>query len=84
MKTLTATEARIRLFELLGDLLKKDEQVRILYKNGGVVLMSEEDYESLVETLFLLSGRNFRKAHSKAREQIRKGKTVPLDKVFSK
>ena len=82
MQTITATEARAHLFDLLKDSLFKNKQFRISYKSGDVVLLSEEEYESLLETLFLLSSPGFRKAHRKARKEIKQGKTIPLEKVF--
>lgn len=82
METLSATEARAHLFELLRGSTRKNRQYRIAYKNEGVVLLSEEEYESLLETLYLLSSPGFRRAFQKARREIRAGKTTPFEKVF--
>lgn len=82
METMTATDARAHLFEILRDSLGKHKQFRVPYKKGSVVIMSEEDYESLLETLYLLSAPGFRKAHRKARREIQKGHTVPFHKAF--
>lgn len=82
METVSATEARVRFFDLLKDSLRKSKSYRISYKKGGVILLSEEEYESLMETLYLLESPGFRKAFRRARKEIDEGKTVPLSKVF--
>ena len=82
METISASEARRQLFRLLKESNRKSKQFRIPYKEGNAVLLSEEDYESLVETLYLLSSPDFRRLHRKARKEIAEGKTTPLDEVF--
>lgn len=77
MVTLNASRARQRLFELLRGVIDKNRLCRIVYKTGEAVLMSEDEYDSMVETLYLLSSPGFKKAFSKARDDIKGGKTVP-------
>jgi antitoxin YefM len=84
METISATEARSRLFDLLKDSLNKSRQFRIPYKGGSVVMISEEEYDSLLETAHLLTAPGFLKLYQKAKKQIRAGKTVPMDKVFGR
>lgn len=55
MKTLTATDARDDWFSLLKNSVKGHRVYRITAKEGGAILLSEEDYENLLETLELLS-----------------------------
>ena len=84
METIAPTEARSRFFELLSHSLLKNKQYRIPYKSGSAVLISEEEYESLLETIELLSAPGFKKAFQKSRKEIQQGKTLPFEKVFSK
>ena len=82
METVSATEARTRFFHLLKDSSLKMRRFRIPYKGGNILLFPEEEYESLLETLYLLSSPGFRRAYQKAKKEIRSGKTIPLEKVF--
>ena len=82
MKTITASRARSELFSLLKSTVKGHQQVRISSKEGSVVLMSEEDYENLIETLELLSIDGFKESLQAADCEIEKGETYPLDDIF--
>jgi len=52
--TLTATEARQRLFPLIEQVNDDRQAVRITSKRGNAVLVAEDDYDSLMETVYLL------------------------------
>ena len=54
MATLSASEARQRLFSLLEQVNTDHEPVRITSKAGDAVLMSADDYDSWQETVYLL------------------------------
>jgi len=82
MTTLTATEARRGLFELLKGAIRKHTVYRIHHRNGDAVLLSEEDYEGLVETLELLSIPGFRDSMQRSVRQLNKGQTIPLGEVL--
>ena len=62
MKTVTATAIRQDLFNLLKQSIRGHSPLRISSKDGNAVLLSEEDYEDLVETLELLSSPGFAKS----------------------
>jgi len=49
MTTLTATDARRELFDLVKGATLKHKVYRIHHRSGDAVLLSEEDYESLQE-----------------------------------
>jgi antitoxin YefM len=51
--TITATEARQRLFPLIEQVNDDRAPVRIASKRGNAVLVSEADYDSLAETAYL-------------------------------
>jgi len=55
MSTLTATEARKRLYKLLDDVAESHEVVQIAGKRHSAVLVSEEDWRAIQETLYLTS-----------------------------
>ena len=54
MTAVNATEARRTLFDLIRRAARGHQPVTIRHKDGDVVLMAEEDYEGLIETLELL------------------------------
>ena len=83
MKTITVSKARSELFNLIKRTIRGHRQVRITSKEGSVILMSENDYESLIETLELLSIPGFKKSIQEADLEIDKGETYSIDEVFS-
>jgi antitoxin YefM len=52
--TISASEARQRLFPLLEQVNTDHQPVRITSKAGDAVLMSADDYDSWQETVYLL------------------------------
>ena len=52
--TISASEARSRLFPLIQQVNDDHAPVRIASKSGDVVLMSAEDFDSWQETIYLL------------------------------
>lgn len=79
---LTATEARKIFFDLIKDVSEKHHMYHIHHRKGNVVLISEDEYEGLLETLDLLSIPNFRKSIVKSVKQIEKGETFLMEEVF--
>jgi antitoxin YefM len=55
MTTLKVTEARANLYKLIDDTLVNHEPVVITGKCGNVVLLAEDDWNAINETLHLLS-----------------------------
>ena len=53
MTTITATEARKRLYNLLDEVAESHEPVQIAGKRSSAVLVSEEDWRAIQETLYL-------------------------------
>lgn len=50
-----ATNFRKNMFEILEQTIKFNEPVNISTKNGNAVIISEDDYNGLIETLYLSS-----------------------------
>ncbi len=55
MASVTATEARKRLYALIDEVGESHEPVQITGKRGNAVLLSEGDWCAIQETLHLLS-----------------------------
>jgi antitoxin YefM len=55
MTSITATEARKRLYSLLDDVAASHEPIEITGRRSNAVLVSEDDWRSVQETLHLLS-----------------------------
>ncbi len=73
MATLTASKARTRLYRLIDDASSTHEPIVITGKRANVVLISEEDWKAMQETMYLLSIPGMRKS-------IREGLKTPLKK----
>ena len=82
MTTLTATAARKEFFDLVKGAAEGHRTFRIQHRRGAAVLMSEDDYDGLIETLELLSIPGFRDSIKRSVTQMKKGETVSLAAVF--
>ncbi len=82
MTTLTATAARREFFDVVKGAADKHQIYRIHHRRGAVVLMAEADYDSLLETMELLSTPGFRKSLQRSVNQMHKGDTVSFEEVF--
>lgn len=77
MTTLTASQARAKLYKLLDKIAESHEPVQISGKRHNAILISEEDWRAVKETLFLLSVPGMR-------ESIHKGLKTPIKKCNKK
>ena len=82
MTTLTATAARKGFFELLKKTSDQHEIYHIHHRSGDAVLMSEQEYDSLNESLALLSSPGFRTAFERSKQEAADGETVSFEDVF--
>jgi antitoxin YefM len=73
MTTLTASQARARLYRLLDKAASSHEPIQITGKRTSAVLISEDDWRSIQETLYLVSIPGMR-------ESIRKGLKEPVER----
>ena len=80
--TITATEARQQFYQLLRKSVKGHVPVRITSKDGDAIILSEADYEGLLETLELLSVPGMRKSIREAKADIKAGRTKSLKDIF--
>ncbi len=72
MTNTNVTNFRKNIFGLLEQTIKYNEPVNITTKDGNAVVISEEDYNGLMETLYLSS-------IPKVREDIIEGLNTPID-----
>ena len=67
LRPIPASNARVELFNLLSGVNVSHEPVLITSKNGNGVLMAEEDWRGIEETLYLLGIPGMREALLEAR-----------------
>ena len=72
MTTLSASEARKRLFNLVDEVKETHEPVQIKGKRNSAILVSEDDWRAIKETLHLTSIPGMR-------ESIKAGLEAPIE-----
>lgn len=76
---ITTSEARQNLFGLIEQVNLDHTEIEILSKRGSAVLMSKAEYDSLLETAYLLrSPKNIQRLLS-ALDEARQGKLLDND-----
>jgi antitoxin YefM len=73
MKTITVTSARQSLYHLIDEADSSHEPIQITGKRKNAVLISEDDWRALQETIYLLSIPGMGKS-------IREGLKTPVKK----
>lgn len=76
MSTITASEARAKLYRLIDQAADSHTPIRITGKRNNAVLVSEADWSAVQETLYLLSIPGMR-------ESIREGLKTPVEELES-
>ncbi len=72
MATVTASKARSKLYRLIDETASSHEPILITGKRANAVLVSEEDWRAMQETMYLLSVPGMR-------ESIKEGLNTPVD-----
>ncbi len=72
MTTLTATAARKSLYNLVDDVAMSHDPIQIVGKRHSAVLVSEDDWRAIQETLYLTSIPGMR-------ESIQQGLNTPIE-----
>ena len=72
MNTISATEAQNKIISLMDEIAEEHKPVKITGENSNAVLLSEEDWNAIQETLYLLSIPNMR-------ESIIEGMKTPIE-----
>ena len=76
MTILNSTVARSNFYGLIAQVNESHEPITITGKKGNAVLISEEDWSAINETLFLLSTPGMR-------ESIVEGLQTPVDECLT-
>ena len=72
MPTLSATEARSKLYRLIDQTSVSHEPIVITSKRGNAILLSEDDWRAIQETMYLLKIPGMR-------ESIHDGLATPVE-----
>lgn len=76
MITINITNFRKGLSNLLKQTINSNEPIHITTKDGNAVLISEEDYNRLTETLYLTKSESMKK-------KLIDGKNTPLSNCIA-
>lgn len=76
MTNTNVTNFRKNIYEMLEMVIKYNEPINVSTKNGNAVVLSEEDYRSLMETLYIESIPGLK-------EEIVEGLNAPDDEFIS-
>jgi PHD/YefM family antitoxin component YafN of YafNO toxin-antitoxin module len=73
MKIMPVTKVRQNIYKIIEQIKRNSEPIQITSRKGNAILISEEDWNAIQETLYLLSIPNLK-------ESIMDADKVPLDK----
>ncbi len=74
--SINITKARDNLYELANRVIKNNETITINTKSGDALLVSKENYNSLIETLFLSSDSEYK-------QSLIKGMETPIEECLN-
>ena len=77
MVNLNISNARQDLYKIASSCIKYNDVVSISTKEGNVIMLSEDDYNSLIESLYLAGIKN-------VYEDIQEVVNTPTDKLIKK
>lgn len=69
------TQFRKNVFEIVEQTIRFNEPVNISTKSGNAVLLSAEDYEGLIETMYLVSV-------PEVKQSIQDGLNTPIEECL--
>ena len=75
MYNTNVTNARAKFYELINMAIHDSELVNISTKNGNAILISEADYNALIETLYLST-------NPAVKQSLIDGKNTPLSECI--
>jgi len=74
MTTFSASEARKRFYKLVKEVKETHEPVQIVGRKNSAILIAEEDWRAIQETLYLISIPGMRKS-------IKEGLNAPIEET---
>ena len=75
MTITNVTNFRKNIFSMLEQTIKYNEPINISTKDGNAVVLSEEEYQGMLETIYLMS-------IPEMKEKLIEGKNTPLTPYF--
>ena len=69
MTNINITNFRKDIYELLETTIKYNEPINVSTKNGNAIVLSEEDYNGLIETVNLLNIQGMKEKLIKGKEE---------------
>ena len=76
MTTTSITNFRKNIYAMIENTIKFNEPINVTTKDGNAVMISEEEYNGLMETLYLSSIPGMK-------EKLTFGMNTPLDETIS-
>lgn len=76
MTTTTITNFRKNIYSMVENAVRFNEPINITTKDGNAVVISEEDYHDMMETLYLISIPGMK-------EKLIEGLNTPLSETVS-
>lgn len=76
MQNVNVTNFRQNIFAMLENTVKYNEPLNVTTRDGNIVVLSEADYNALMETLRLLSSPEMR-------DKLTQGRDAPLTDCLS-
>lgn len=76
MTNTNVTNFRNNIFEYINQAIEFNDVINVSTKNGNAVVLSEDDYNGLMETLYLSS-------ESKVKSDIMEGASTPLEECVA-
>ncbi len=81
-KTISITEARKRIFDIAEEVQRPDVYYTLTEKGRPkIVIMSAEEFDSLMETLEILGDPKIMESIKQAEEEYKRGEYVTLDQL---
>lgn len=75
MTNTNITNFRNNVFDYINQAVEFNDVINVNTKNGNAVVMSEEDYNGIMETLYLST-------NPKVREEIIEGASTPIEECI--
>ncbi len=72
MTNINITNLRRNLFEYINQAVEFNDIINVNTKNGNAVIISEDDYNGLMETLYISS-------NSATKQEIMRGMATPIE-----
>lgn len=83
--TISATDARAKLYELLEEVEKLSKRVTITsHGKAKAVLVNPDELEGLEETIEVLRDKRAMASIEKSKKDIKAGRLIPLEKLMVK